>query len=283
MFGYSRKKQTPSSTGTLRTSWCHVRSPNPTAELRLLCFPYAGGGASVFSGWARSLPPHVELCAVQMPGREERIGDHYIIEWEEVVERLAQELSQYLDRPFAIFGHSLGAILAFEFIRHLRAEQRYRCSHLFVSGRRAPHLPPDDPPTYDLPDTEFVEELRRLAGTPGEVLERPELMEVLLPLLRADFRLSETYVFKEGPPLDLPITVYGGMDDKEVSVSELEAWQLHTNMGFQRVMFPGGHFFVTQHRSVLLSQLGNDLQMVYKCLKRQPCGRTDQIGASRPL
>ncbi|HEX8212555.1 MAG TPA: alpha/beta fold hydrolase [Longimicrobium sp.] len=240
-----------------------VRIPggaNPAARLRLFCFPYAGGGASVFFPWPRALPPEVEVCAVQLPGREERLHEPPITRWDELVDQLAGALVPWMDRPFAFFGHSLGASVAFELAQRLRRDRRRGPVHLFASGRAAPHLPPSMAPVHHLPHEEFVHELRRLAGTPDEVLEKADLMEILIPLLRADFQLAETYTFQGDEPLAIPISAYGGVEDERVRPADVEGWRQHATGAFRRVMFPAGHFFVNEHRPFVLAELGRELR-----------------------
>jgi medium-chain acyl-[acyl-carrier-protein] hydrolase len=237
------------------TSWVVVPAPKPAAARRLIAFPYGGGGASIFARWPAALPPDVELCAVQMPGREGRLGEPAITRWEDIHEQLVAALAPWIDRPCALFGHSLGSILAFEVARQLPASCQGYLTHLFASGRRAPHVPLVGPPTHDLPEPEFVEQLKGLAGTPVEVLENPEMLSVYLPLLRADFGLSETYVYRPSDPLTVPITAFGGTQDERAPERDVDAWRLHTTGAFQRLMFPGGHFFLTERRSAVIASL----------------------------
>ena len=202
------------STHYYNSSWVKSPKPNPAARLRLFCFPHAGGGALTYRMWPEALPADVEVCAVQLPGRDGRIEDPAIDNLDALVDALVPELLPLLDRPFALFGHSMGAMISFEVARRLRARQLAVPQRMFVSGRRAPQLPPEDERrTFDLPKDEFVEELGRLNGTPREVLEHPELLELLLPILRADFSVCQTYVYAPGEPLDVPITVLGGLED----------------------------------------------------------------------
>jgi medium-chain acyl-[acyl-carrier-protein] hydrolase len=148
-----------------------------------------------------------------------------------------------MDFPFAFFGHSLGSLISFELTRWLR-RQKVPCPlQLFVSGCRVPQIPNPDPPIHQLPDVEFIEELRRFNGTPKAVLDNPELMEVFLPLLRSDMRLYETYVYDHEAPLDCPISAFGALEDEEVSREELAAWYDQTRSRFNIQMFPGDHFF----------------------------------------
>lgn len=176
-----------------------------------------------------------------------------------LVQAIASSLLPYLDKPFAFFGHSMGGLVGFELARLLHRD--YGCSpvHLFVSGRRAPQVPDPDPPIHTLPDSEFLAELRRLNGTPEAVLQNDELMQLLLPILRADFAVLETYDYTLQPLLNCPITAFGGLQDPEVCCEELEAWREQTRAAFSLHMFPGDHFFLHTAQSLLLQSLSQTL------------------------
>jgi medium-chain acyl-[acyl-carrier-protein] hydrolase len=176
-----------------------------------------------------------------------------------LIEVLGQAIPPYLDKPAAFFGHSMGAIVSFELARHLRREHSVQPLQLFVSGRRAPHLPGTHPPSFDLPEPEFIEQVRALNGTPKAVLENPELMKMLLPLLRADFAICQDYAYTEAPPLTCPITALGGLEDQGVAREYLDAWRAHTNASFSLKMFPGDHFFLHASQAILLRELARDL------------------------
>ncbi|HEX8692609.1 MAG TPA: alpha/beta fold hydrolase [Longimicrobium sp.] len=241
-------------------SWVMVPRPAPSARLRLFCFPYAGGGASIFYPWARLLPPEVELCAVQLPGREARLSERPIGDLAELTDRLYDALLPYFDRPFAFFGHSNGGLMAFELARKLRREGRRGPVHLFVSGRPAPQLALDEPPIHSLPEPEFLDALRRFQGTPEEVLQNAEIMQLISPMLRADFALGETYAYREERPLAIPISSYGGRTDDEVSEEQAAAWREQTSAEFHLKMFPGGHFFLNTDRALVLEELSRELR-----------------------
>lgn len=213
----------------------------------------------IFQRWVDKMASSVEVCPVQLPGRGNRIRETPFTQMTPLVESLAEGLSPYLEGPFAFFGHSLGAIVSFELALKLQRETGKLPIHLFVSGRRAPHIPRQHPITYNLPDNEFVEELKRLNGTPKEVLEHSELMQLMLPVLKADFEISETYKHSGGPLRGCPITAFGGKQDEEAPPHYLEAWHEHTTGPFKQRMLPGDHFFLHASEQLLLAALNQEL------------------------
>lgn len=228
--------------------------------MRLFCFPYAGRGASLFYSWSKDLPGEIEVCPVQLPGRENRLREEAYSSLPELIPILVAALTPYLDRPYAFFGHSMGALIAFELARYLQQGTRRSVPvHLFVSGHRAPHLSLRDRQASRLPEAEFIEALRRLQGTPEEVFAHPELLALLLPLLRADFSLCETYTYTFSRPLSCPITAFGGLQDQETARAALSAWREHTSSSFRVRFFPGGHFFLEQEQKALLNVLAQDI------------------------
>jgi medium-chain acyl-[acyl-carrier-protein] hydrolase len=253
---------------TEKTPWLAYYKPNPQAEMRLFCFPYAGGSAAIFRAWVDQLPKNLEICPIQLPGRGTRLSDQTFTRLMPMVEAMAPALRPYCDRPFAFFGHSMGAAIAFELARHLR--QRYLCEpvHLFVSGRSAPQFPRTEPFTYDLPDQQFIDEVRRLNGTPKEVLEHPELMEFMLPLLRADFSVIQTYAYVAGEPLNCSVTAFGGLLDGEVTREGLDGWSSHTTGRFSLRMLPGDHFFLQTSQDLLLKAVTYDLNQATARLRQ---------------
>jgi medium-chain acyl-[acyl-carrier-protein] hydrolase len=199
------------------------------------------------------------VCAVLLPGRGHRTREEPLTRVATIVERLAPVVELYSAKPFAFFGHSMGALIGFELARRLRREAAAGPAHLFASGCRAPQIPDSSPPTYNLPDAEFLERVRSLNGTPPEVLAHGELMQMVLPLLRADFEAVNTYEYSDEPPLGCPISAYGGLRDEEVARAHLEAWGRHTTGDFVLRMFDGDHFFLHQAEPLLLSVLGREL------------------------
>ena len=236
-------------------SWIICSKPNPNAQLRLFCFHHAGGGTLSFRNWDTELFPIAEVYLIQLPGRERRLSDAAFTRIELLIQELKVAILPYLKQPFAFFGYSMGSLVAFELTRHLRRDNQLHPSHLFVSARRAPQLPKTKRPIHQLPDAEFVEELRRLNGTPKEILANDELMELFMPTLRADFAVIETYNYYDEVPLRCPITAFGGSDDTEASREDLEAWKLQTSNNFNLHILPGDHFFLYSARSSLLQIL----------------------------
>ena len=233
--------------------WLIGRQPNPKAQLRLFCFPYAG--ASAYREWEPAFPSSVQLCRIQLPGREERLRDRPFTNFSEVTRALVRDLADWLDTPFMVFGHSMGALLAFEFARELRRVGGPRPEHLFLSGRQAPHLKSRIPQLHDLPEAEFKRQLGLLNGTPKKVLEDPELMGLLMPMLRADFSICETYSCTPEEPLSLPISAFGGEMDPHTRRDDLDAWRNYTLGNFNVRMFSGDHFYIQSMRSSLLSAI----------------------------
>lgn len=237
--------------------WLFPAPETSGAAFRLFCFPHAGGGASVFRQWQSHMPAQVQVCSVQLPGRENRMNEQACLVLSHLVERIFTGLYHLFDVPFAFFGHSLGAKIAFELARCAQQNKLpLRC--LLVAASRAPHIR-EPRPLHHLPDQLFLQELRRYSATPEALLANQELMAVFLPLLRADFTLDETYTFQAGPPLACPLCVYGGEEDQDITLEELSAWRQHASGSFVLRMFPGGHFFIKSAVDRLLVQLNADL------------------------
>lgn len=223
------------------------------ARLRLWCLPHAGVGASVYRPWIGCVSG-VAVAGVALPGREGRLRERAFTEIGALADAAAAGLAEKVDRPYALFGHSMGALLAFELARRFRDAGLGEPVHLFVSGRRAPHLPSRRPALTHLPDEAFVEAIaRRYGGVPREVREHPDLLALLLPTLRADFRAVESYAVTAAPPLTCPVTALGGTRDEETTAEELEGWSEHTTGGFRVRRFEGGHFFVQEAGAEVLA------------------------------
>ena len=241
--------------------WIVRPRPNPGAALRLICFPFAGGGASTFSTWPAELPGNIEVVAVELPGRESRVKQPLFERLTPLVAALLDALDGELQPPFALLGHSMGGLLAFSVARALRHSGRVAPVHLFVSGRRAPQLP-DAWPLYRLPRPALFDRLRQLGGIPERVLQNTELMAIFLPILLADIAVSEAEPIPAEPPLDTPITAFGGLDDPRTRLHELDAWRTQTTAGFDAETFPGSHFFLLTARTAVLGSLARRLAQI---------------------
>ena len=243
----------------LSNKWILFPRPNPAATLRLFCFHYAGGSAQAFHDWPGCLPPGVEMGAVQLPGRGHRLGEPHARRLAPLSCVVAQQLLPYLDKPFVFFGHSLGALLCFETARSLRRECRRQPAHLFVSATEAPHRQSLEESLSGLPKSELVKKLHEFNGTPVEVLQNDELLDLMLPTVRADFELYETYEYYPEPPLECPMTIYGGLEDHEVKAKRLAAWSEMTVGACKVRMFPGGHFYLNSSQAIFLQTFAGDL------------------------
>jgi medium-chain acyl-[acyl-carrier-protein] hydrolase len=239
-------------------SWIVLPKANPQAHLRLFCFPFAGGGTAVFRTWPSQLPPEVEVCAVRLPGRETRLREPAFTHLSPLVEAVAEALQPYCQQPFALFGHSMGALVCYQLAQYLRQEN-VQPVHLFIAGYAAPHRPPHLPPVHEAADDVFLARLRHLNGTPPELLNSAGLMGLMLPTLRADFAVWETYVYAHGTPLACPISAFGGRQDDEATQADMAAWRDYTHSAFSLRMFPGGHFFVQEKQAELLQAISRDL------------------------
>ena len=227
------------------SSWIVCPYPRSQPQIRLFCFAYAGGSAWIFRTWAELLPNTVEVCAIELPGRGKRMAEPALNNLSQIIENLGPELRPYLNLPFACFGHSLGALVMFELCRWLRQSFQLTPIHLWVSAAQAPHLLAEKSPIHALPDPEFIIELQRYKGTPKNILNNAEMMALVLPILRADFSVLETYRYQPSDPFRCPIIVFWGQQDTIISQADVAAWQTHT-CNFTLAAIAGEHFFIQQ-------------------------------------
>ncbi|MDQ1041731.1 surfactin synthase thioesterase subunit [Streptomyces sp. V3I8] len=246
---------TGSSAGT--GAWIRRFHPAPEAPVRLVCFPHAGGSATFYFPVSRAMSPHVDVLSVQYPGRQDRRGEPCIDTVAGLADAVVEELLPWADRPLALFGHSMGASLAFEVA--LRLESRgVVLRGLFASGRRAPSRFRDEAVHLAGDDT-LIEELKKLSGTDTQVLGDPEILRMILPAVRNDYRAAETYRFTGGPRLNCPVLALVGEEDPQVTPEEADAWQEHTNGPFRVSRFTGGHFFLNSHAAAVMSEISGHL------------------------
>ena len=227
------------------------RAPRRT---RLICFPHAGGPAAAYRPWAPLVPDDVELVAIELPARWTRIAEPALRSIEAIVDALEPELVPLTTDRYALFGHSMGAIVAFELARRLRALGLPPPSRLIVSAARAPHLP-REPDIHHLPEPQFLDGVVGYGGMPAAVLDEPGLLEMVLPSLRGDFTAIERWRYRPGPPLEVPISAFGGTEDPTVDRAQLAAWGEHTRAGFEAQQLPGDHFYLDDRRAELVQIL----------------------------
>lgn len=239
--------------------WLRRYHPEPAARSVLVCFPHAGGSAGYFHPLSAALSPDVEVVALQYPGRQDRRAEPFPAELPSFADAIAAVLAAAPDgRPFAFLGHSMGAILAFEVAVRLQQAGRTGPERLFVSGRRAPSTVRDER-VHLRADAGLVAEMRRLAGTDARLLEDPDVLAMILPATRADYRVIETYRWRPGPPLDCPISILIGDSDPKATVDEARAWERHTGRGSSLHVFPGGHFYLAEHAAAVVDLVRAEL------------------------
>jgi surfactin synthase thioesterase subunit len=225
--------------------WIVIPKRRTSPRLRLFCIPYAGGSSTVFRSWPDAFAPEIEAAFIQLPGRGSRFRETPLTRVHSAVEMLNSAIEPYLDCPYVIFGHSLGALIGFELARELRRRQQPNPQHIIVCARAAPHLPNELTTVHHLSDDLLVREVqRRYGGIPQAILADSEMLQLFLPVLRADLEMLETYQYRPEPPLSYDMTAYGGIQDRAVTNGQLAAWANHTTGRFTQQMFPGNHFFV---------------------------------------
>lgn len=240
--------------------WLLRYGSKPGPKFRLFCFPFAGGSGTVFRNWNKRLPRDVEVVALELPGRQRRFGEPLIRRMDQLLEVLVKEIEPLLDVPSAFFGHSLGGTVCFELARRLRDLGKIEPRYLFVSGCGAPQTRRSEKIRHKLPDDAFVDSLVDLGGIPQGLLEHKELLSLVLPVLRADVEMIETWSFEADTPLDLGITAFGGLADPDVTSLELEAWRAQTRLGFHSVWIPGDHFFIQSNENLVLEVIARDIE-----------------------
>jgi medium-chain acyl-[acyl-carrier-protein] hydrolase len=234
--------------------------PKPGADLRLFLFPYAGAGPAVFGKWIMELPEHIEGIIAHFPGRGSRHKEPPINDIFRLAERLSQSIQSLLDKPFALFGHSFGAFVAFELARQMHRQQLREPEILFVSGCGAPQMPDPHPPTSMLSDDQFLETLAGMGGIDSELLRQPEMLQLLMPMIRADFKALESYHYDPNvPPVRCPIMAFGGLADGRVSPEQLEGWAVQTRSYFKSQYFPEDHFFIKPYRRAIIESIATEI------------------------
>jgi surfactin synthase thioesterase subunit len=234
----------------------HASMRRPDARLRVFCFPHAGGGASAYRQWGAALPPEVEVCPLELPGRYARLREPAYESMSRLIDDVVEVMLPRLDQPFVLFGYSMGGLIAFELARALRDRLRRSPERLIAAARPAPDTPYSAADIHRLPQAQLIEEIsRRWGGLPPALLGEPEMLELSLQVLRADIALLTAYEFQAGQPLDCPIDVLGGSGDPSVTVEDLERWAQHTTGPVSLKLFPGGHFFRDEQPTEFLAEV----------------------------
>ncbi len=231
--------------------WFLFGEPGQAAGIRLFCFPYAGGVASGYRGWWQRSDADLQVVPVQLPGRENRIAEPAVPDLHRLVSLVAQALRDHVDRPYALFGHSMGAMIAYELSHHLAKIGGRPPVRLLVSGMSAPDLLSGTGFPRRRSREEVIAELRRLHGTPSDVLENEQILDFLLPRLQADWQVTESFRYCPRPRLTVPISVFGGTADPDVPIADLLGWNAHTESDTRIRLLPGDHFFVDRHSSTV--------------------------------
>lgn len=238
------------------SAWIQTFGPARDPALRLFCFPHAGGIPGAFRQWRDSLPEQIELNAIQLPGRGGRLREAPIASIPVLTDEITAALGPYLDRPYAFFGHSMGAVLALEVAKAVAKAGKAPPEHVFLSARRPPHLPRLEADLHRLPDAAFLKLLgARYGGVPAEVLQEPDLLALFLPTLRADITALETFAAGDVTPVTCALTAFGGDEDRLVSLDQLRAWRGYTTGPFKVKQFRGGHFYLASVRDELLADI----------------------------
>ncbi len=249
--------------------WFVVPKPNPNAQLTLFCFPYAGGSAHTFMKWVNTLSDNVELVIIQAPGRGARMLEPLYSSMEPLIAELTKQITPLLYKPYVFFGHSLGSRIAFELMNQSQKLGYPLPKQFIASGSRSPQDLCMKAPIYRLPRDEFIDELRKLNGTPQSILENSELMELVLPLLKADFEIADTYSYKGNIKFNCPINVFGGKEDT-ISIEQLNNWGSFFTQKNTVTMLDGDHFFIDSHSHLVQSNVDKILQQTLNNLQAKP-------------
>ena len=237
-----------------KSRWVTQPNPRPDAKVRLFCFPYAGSSAVVtYKYLADNLPEFIEVCPVEFPGRGTRMGEKLIDNIEEILSNISISIDEWLDKPFMFFGHSMGALISYELIFKIYEKYNKLPLKLYVSAHKAPFLERGGPIMHKLEKEQFVSELKQMNGIAKELFEHSELMELMLPIIRNDYAVCENYNYKQKKKLDVPITAFGGTDDKDVKEEHLKEWAKVTTSEFNHFLLEGDHFFIVKEKKKFLN------------------------------
>lgn len=234
-------------------SWYIGYKKNPQAAIRLFCFHHSGGGASSYHPWVESLSPLIEMVAIQLPGRENKFLEPLTSDLSHIITKLSKDFSYYKDKPFIVFGHSLGALLAFEFIKAIHRIYSLYPRQVIVSAAKAPHMPYRRKILSHLEDKLLKEELKAYNGIDERIQNEPELFDLFLPIIRSDFSIVENYSFAGSASFPCDILAFSGSDDPTVTQEEILGWSTQTTGKFEHMPFSGAHFFIRDHQKEIVN------------------------------
>ncbi|HEV7974273.1 thioesterase II family protein [Amycolatopsis sp.] len=240
------------------SAWIRRFHPAPDAATRLVCLPHAGGAASYYFPVSRALAPDIDVLAIQYPGRQDRRNEPCLDDVRELADALATELKPWTGKPVTVFGHSLGATLGFELASRLQSDG-VELLGLFASGRRAPSRHRENESVHLSSDASLISTLKKMSGTESQFLDDDEVLQMILPAIRGDYKAAETYRYRQGPPLECPITVLTGDADTEVTMDEARAWSEHTTGAFDLRVFIGGHFYLNDHAPAVIARIAKQV------------------------
>ena len=236
------------------------KNDRPDARVRLFCFTYAASSAQIFYGWNDYAPEWLEVSGCELPGHGARLTESPLDDQDAAALEIANTLEPLLDRPYALFGHCLGAALAYEATRILRERGKAQPVRLFSSGARGPHLGIPIADVESMEDDEFIEHMHEAYSAPIEFLRHPEMRPLFLPMVRADARMTQRYRYTPGPPVSYPITAVAGETDPDVQMDHLEGWRQHTGSAVTTRIYPGNHFFFLESAPRLLADFAGELE-----------------------
>lgn len=265
------------------SSWIANKKPNDRAKIRIFCFPCAGAGASYFRNWHEQFLPEIDFLTMQLPGRENRFSEPLYKNMTQLVRDFAESLRPYMNMPFAFFGHSLGALICYELTKYLRRTHNPIPLQLFIAAYRAPHLPNPKPILHNLPDDDFIDELMYYRGIPEEIIQNKEMLELITPIIKADYKIHETYIYKPEERLGCPIMVFGGIEDGFVSFNDLEGWREETAGECQIRMLPGGHYFINDNCALIVKTIKDNLMKSLLDSCQWPAGASRRLETSTCL
>lgn len=233
-------------------TWYRIFKPNPKAKIRLFCFHHSGGAASSYYRWIEHISPSIELIAIQLPGREDRFSEPLINKLEDIIAPLIEGFHTYKEKPFFAFGHSLGALVSFEFLSAIRKYYSILPHYLVVSAARAPHLTYKRPALSQLDNESLIKKIKSYNGIDDSIINNNDLLSLFLPIIRSDFKLLDNYQYKSTNPLLCDILALAGLDDQTVNCEDIRAWSLYTKNNFNYLSFPGEHFFLRKHQPKII-------------------------------